>query len=500
MSDNPTRHPHILVVDDQPTNLRVVGDMLSKTGKYTIHFARSGKDALEQIGLRNPDLILLDVMMPEMSGYAVCQLLKKHAQYKDIPVIFLTALNQSHDLIEGFESGGVDFISKPFDAPVLLARVETHLNLYFLRQREKNNNKFLEEKVRERTNELIQAINAKDELLTLFNETQKAAHVGSWSLDLINDDLACSDEVCRMLEIDPDDLESSYEGFLDVIHPDDRNSFDQSYRDSIQMKSHFEIIHRLLMADDQIKWVIERGHHEYDSGGNPIRSNGMILDLTNQKHTEIRLEKAISAKDDFLASMSHELRTPLTSIIGNSELIAEKLEDSETQALNQAITHSARTQLTLVNDILDVAKIESGKFSIEELPYDFSALLQNIRQTFQSHANSSGLDFLVVQENSEEYLLIGDTQRITQILINLIGNAIKFTAQGRVTLTTHTDERWLYFTVQDTGIGMSPETIDGLFDRFQQADRSISRRFGGAGMGLFISLSLAEMMGGTIDV
>ncbi|MBT3488414.1 MAG: response regulator [Gammaproteobacteria bacterium] len=225
-----------------------------------------------------------------------------------------------------------------------------------------------------------------------------------------------------------------------------------------------------------------------------------INELSNALYQkEQSLIKATQSKDEFLASMSHELRTPLSSIIGNSELIAEKTDNPEIEELIRSVEVAGRGQLALVNDILDMSKIESGKFTVEEQPYSLTRLLQDIEQMFSVPVKDAGLELVVEQQNHEEYMLIGDVQRIRQILINLTGNAIKFTEIGTIEFRT---ERWkdhLLFTVKDSGIGMSPGVQEKLFSRFEQADGSISRRFGGSGLGLYISLNLAEMMGGTID-
>ncbi len=209
---------------------------------------------------------------------------------------------------------------------------------------------------------------------------------------------------------------------------------------------------------------------------------------------------AAKAKDDFLASMSHELRTPLTSIIGYSEQLNEQLKEAEDRELARCIELAGRTQLALVNDILDLSKIESGKFTIEEIPYDLSNLLQEIYRMLEIRASDRGIEWKVEQLNQESEKLLGDPNRIAQVLVNLVGNAIKFTHQGSVTFTSSVTEQQLIFRVVDTGIGMSPEVVSKLFGRFQQADNSISRRFGGSGLGLFISQNLSQLMGGTITV
>ncbi len=244
-----------------------------------------------------------------------------------------------------------------------------------------------------------------------------------------------------------------------------------------------------------------------DEVGKELGFLGIALDIRKRKKAEQALlmakEEAVAAnlaKDDFLATMSHELRTPLTTIIGNSELIAEELIDSHQKELVDSIIAAGRNQLALVNDILDVSKIESGKFTIDESPFDLAVLLDEIRCMFAIRANGVGLDFVLVQGYEEKNLLNGDGQRIAQILINLIGNAIKFTQHGKITLEVMAEGDQIQFRVIDTGIGMTVEVQEQLFKRFQQADNTISRRFGGTGMGLYISKSLAEMMGGTITV
>ncbi|MBT3308861.1 MAG: response regulator [Gammaproteobacteria bacterium] len=225
----------------------------------------------------------------------------------------------------------------------------------------------------------------------------------------------------------------------------------------------------------------------------------VVQDMRGLLNAE-RIRQAGEAKDDFLASMSHELRTPLTSIIGNSELLLEREQDGERLEILRSIEVAGRSQLALVNDILDLSKIESGKFTISEAPFDLSVLLQDMVRTFTTGMQDSGLRFQLVQQVESRYQLLGDAQRISQVLSNLLGNAMKFTHQGGVTLTAEQREGQLCFSVNDSGIGISPEMQQRLFQRFEQGDGSISRRFGGSGLGLYISSCIAELMGGTITL
>ncbi len=206
------------------------------------------------------------------------------------------------------------------------------------------------------------------------------------------------------------------------------------------------------------------------------------------------------AKDEFLTSMSHELRTPLSVIIGNCELLEERETVQEKQLMVKAISSSGRRLLALINDILDLSKIEAGMFSIHEVPYDLDHLIDEIEQMFETQMRDAGLQFVVERKIPLCHLLIGDVQRVGQILINLVGNALKFTDSGSVHFAVECSEERLIFKIEDSGIGMSDEALQRLFRRFEQADQAIARRFGGSGLGLYISYCLAQQMGGTIEV
>ena len=218
------------------------------------------------------------------------------------------------------------------------------------------------------------------------------------------------------------------------------------------------------------------------------------------KKSEQEAHQANNAKDDFLASMSHELRTPLASIIGNSEILIEDSLTTDQQSLVDSVKHSSQNLLSLVNDILDLSKIEAGKLEIDYAPFDLIVLLNELERMFSVAASDAQVTYVVKKNIAQEFQLWGDGKRIGQIMINLIGNAIKFTEQGNVTVTCWKENRLLCLSVDDSGIGMPPEVLDRLFKPFEQADQSISRRYGGTGLGLNISWKLATMMKGTIEV
>ncbi len=256
-------------------------------------------------------------------------------------------------------------------------------------------------------------------------------------------------------------------------------------------------------------WLSINGDPIIDVNGNFQGYRGTGTNVTDKIISQQRIaeeqKKAAQTKDDFLASMSHELRTPLASIIGNSELLLEECDaecahESRIQLI-RSIETAGRNQLALVNDILDMSKIQSGKFTIEETPYNLEALLREVDAMLSVKAKDSGSRLTISQKPPQQQTyLVGDAQRINQILLNLIGNAIKFTHEGEISVTSWNSPTQLYIEVKDNGIGMPQTVVEKLFQRFEQADGSTSRRFGGTGLGLFISQSLAELMGGSIKV
>jgi two-component system, sensor histidine kinase len=221
-------------------------------------------------------------------------------------------------------------------------------------------------------------------------------------------------------------------------------------------------------------------------------------------HTREESEQANRAKSDFLAMMSHELRTPMNGVLGMLQLL-ETTEMTQEQAEYSALaTESSEHLLKVINDILDFSRIERDALELENIPFNVLELIQNSVHVFQHSAQQRGLQLIQQTQGGLEQIEVqGDPTRIRQILVNLLGNALKFTEEGSITLDIQwqpldTHVLWLTCTVQDTGIGISAERLEHMFDAFQQADNSISRRYGGTGLGLPIARTLAERMGGSL--
>ena len=314
-----------------------------------------------------------------------------------------------------------------------------------------------------------------------------------------------SDAVLEVTGYSPEEfiLPNPKRSFVDLYHPDDVERLVQSNKKS----DSFSFEYRIITKNGDVKWVTEHGVYVKDEQGNTLYVDGFISDITHRKEMENELkaakdkaEQAAAARTAFLANMSHEIRTPMNAIIGFSDLmLGESLRDEQKSHLT-TINRSARSLLHLLNDILDSAKLDKGKLDLEYREFVIREELDLVISTFWLEAKRKKVDLFLNVERSVANAYIGVPERMRQVLNNLIGNAVKFTHEGEVAVNVKSEGNAIVFDVSDTGIGMTGDQVDKVFDPFSQADASMSRKYGGTGLGTTISKQLVELMGGEISV
>ncbi len=303
-------------------------------------------------------------------------------------------------------------------------------------------------------------------------------------------------------------------GWRQAIHPDDREKVLKKWQEAVHLQSHYEVEYRLIHHASQTwRWTLARATPLLSEKGEPRGWIGMNSDIHERKMIEIDLkkakeeaERANQLKSAFLANMSHEIRTPLGAMIGFADILRDAdVSGPERSEYLDVIMRNGEQLAVLINDILDLSKVEAGHLTLEYGPCRIREVLAEVAALFKLKAHQKGLQIIFEVDPSAPDEIRSDRLRMKQILVNIIGNAIKFTSSGRVHIKAQAwisadGRQGLAFEIEDTGIGISPSQLESVFDVFVQADGSVTRRFGGTGLGLSLSRKLARALGGDVTV
>ncbi|TQF68110.1 PAS domain-containing protein [Pseudoalteromonas luteoviolacea] len=362
----------------------------------------------------------------------------------------------------------------------------------------------------------ISALRIKEEELKLAVNKLKLVAEGSqdgfWHwVDPVQDHVEWSDNLFAMLGYEPLEFEPTFALFKTLLHPDDVERTMQVVESSIQKRKTFEIQHRLRNKEGEYAWFRSRGTPYYTSDGELKEMAGSVSDIDQNvkirnslKEAKEKAELATKSKSDFLSNMSHEIRTPMNAILGGLQLLESTSMDDSSKVILSNAAYSAKSLLTIINDILDYSKIEDNKLTLEQSAFSLSKVLDSVRYDLDALVSSKNINFITTIEPGFVDSWIGDVVRVKQIVLNLSSNAVKFTDAGEVRIelsqVIKCGKQAIKVNVIDSGIGMTQEAQSRIFERFSQADSSTTRKYGGTGLGMSITINLIKMMGGEINI
>jgi len=351
-----------------------------------------------------------------------------------------------------------------------------------------------------------QAREAQQELALFLRQTQRIAHLGGWKANLERNEVKWTEEVFHLVGLPPErppvSLDEGLRYYAPECLPAVRAALERAWREGTPFAMEVEMI----AADGRRFWAELRciGRVEQEGGNWLLGTFQDISERIEAQREMLRANEAADAanrvKSEFIANVSHEIRTPLNAILGLAQLGLRKSRGRQIAATFEQILHSGRLLLGLINDVLDFSKIEAERLTVERIEFDPGETIDRAVDLTAVQAYAKGLDFRVDEDVRLPARLIGDPLRLSQVLVNLLANAVKFTDHGRIALRVRRDGAALLFEVSDTGIGIDQAVQKRLFQPFVQADSSTTRRFGGTGLGLVISRRLVELLGGDIAV
>jgi signal transduction histidine kinase/ActR/RegA family two-component response regulator len=356
------------------------------------------------------------------------------------------------------------------------------------------------------------ALRAGEERLRL---AARAGSIGMWDMDLATGELIWNDQMISLHGAERGNFSGTREDFLRYVHPEDRDRVGVELERAIAKGKAFSSDYRIVRPDQEIRYVKSDGQVLVGASGGAARVVGTNIDMTAQRQiaedlraAKERAEAADRAKSDFLAMMSHEIRTPMNGVLGFASMLRETALSNDQRNYIETIESCAENLLVVINEMLDLSKIDAGHIDLVAAPFDLRACVDEVFRLLQPKAAEKGLEYALVMDEALPEVIEADRVRLMQILMNLLGNAIKFTSQGSVRLAVAAkpvranEERLLdlVLKVEDTGVGIAAGHAEEVFKPFFQVDNTAKRRFGGTGLGLAITQRLCRLMGGRLDM
>jgi PAS domain S-box-containing protein len=341
-------------------------------------------------------------------------------------------------------------------------------------------------------------------------EAQRVGNIGSWEWNIENKKMIRSEEMYRIFGASKGRAEEI--AYAQLVHPDDREYVDKIIEQAVTDRTPFNFFFRIIRPDGEERILNSKGKVYLNEKGVVTRLVGTSQDVTEAKKAEQELMKAkqiaeqsLILKETFLANMSHEIRTPMNAIIGFTDILIKRNLQAQEKEYVQIIKNSGENLLRIINDILDISKIEADMIVFEEHPLSIKEIFNSLHSMMLQRAAEKELELIYDAEASIPDVLLGDPTRITQILINLTGNAIKFTKNGKVEVSANVireekERSVLQFTISDTGIGIPEDKLNSIFERFKQGEDHTTRNYGGTGLGLSIAKQLVELQGGQMSI
>ena len=370
-------------------------------------------------------------------------------------------------------------------------------------------NEQLKSEIEERK-QVEMALRGSEERLVL---AQRAGRVGVFDWDMAAGRLIWTTELEELFGLKPGEFEEDYQGWARRVHPDDLPDLEAKFRQwTAGRVSHIDFEYRLLHRSGETRWIAANASIGYREDGTPLRVVGSNVDVTEMKEAQRRLlaakdaaEAGSMAKSEFLANMSHEMRTPLAGVLGMIKLVLDMEIGAEERQLLEMARRSAESLLRIIADLLDFSRLEAGAMRFERKPFSVQEAVVAAVEVVSFSARERGLQLSWKVEGDLPERIEGDAGRLRQVLVNLLGNAVKFTDTGGIEVTVRPftppeipDAGFILFSVKDTGVGIPADQLEKIFGKFTQIDTSLTRRFGGTGLGLALSRQIVETMGGRI--